>query len=131
MRSPVSQKPCTATARIAVPPPIRSQTDEDVSCASRVRNSRMNATAAITAGSGQQDAAFGEQVKILVVGLVDEDGPVGLLVHEHGRLVAAETGAREPEIANHAKVSCQMRGRPPAPTASVSSTRESSGCRLT
>ena len=37
------------------------------------------------------------------MGLVDEDGPVGLLVHEHRRLVAAETGAREPEIAYHPK----------------------------
>ena len=37
------------------------------------------------------------------MGLVDEERPVGLLVHEHGGLVGPKTGAREREVANHPK----------------------------
>ena len=103
MRSPVSQMPCTATARSATPPPIRSQTADDVSCASRTRNSRTNAAAASATGVAQQHSALREQMQILVVGLVDEGRPVRLLVDEHRGLVAAEARPREQEIANHAK----------------------------
>jgi hypothetical protein len=53
--------------------------------------------------NGKQQPAFCEEVKVLIVCLIEEEGTVALLIDDHGCLITSQACPSQPKVANDAQ----------------------------
>ena len=99
--SPVSQMLCIATAMMPETAPARSQKIGVRSLRSRLTISATPADEGNRGRNGEQQPAFGRELQVLVVGVVEEKLPRAFLIDEHAPLERAGADAGEPEVLDH------------------------------